>query len=174
MDDVLFLKKSLQEKECGSNTCPVHALPRTGAYTSGPGICIIINQKMFSKRNSDLEDRHGTDKARDDLKVTFTLLGVKAADLKVYNDLTDTQMREKIEAVAKMADVRPDIAWVSVVILSHGRQKLGEDEIMGVNGEGLKKSDILNAFSAIKCKNLQKKPKFFWFQACRNKENEAV
>ena len=53
MDDVLFLKKSLQEKECGSKTCPVHALPRTGAYTSGPGICIIINQKMFSKRNRD-------------------------------------------------------------------------------------------------------------------------
>ena len=51
-------------------------------------------------------------------------------------------MREKIEAVAKMADARPDIAWVSVVILSHGRQKLGEDEIMGVNGEGLKKSDV--------------------------------
>ena len=79
---------------------------------------------------------------RDDLKVTFTLLGVKAEDLKVYNDLTDTQMREKIEAIAKMADARPDCAWVSVVILSHGRQKLGEDEIMGVNGEGLKKSDV--------------------------------
>ena len=116
------------------------------------------------------------------------MLGVKAEDLKVYNDLTDTQMREKIEAVAKMADTRPDCAWVSVVILSHGRQKLGEDEIMGVNGEGLKKSDvsginekifrhfkmnitlnslifqILNAFSATKCKNLQKKPKLFWFQ----------
>jgi len=170
----LYLKKSLQEKECGSKTCPVHALDRTGTYTRGPGICIIINQKIFSKRNSDLEDRHGTDKDRDDLIVTFTLLGVKAEDLKVYNDLTDTQMREKIEAVAKMADTRPDCAWVSVVILSHGRQKLGEDEIMGVNGEGLKKSDILNAFSATKCKNLQKKPKLFWFQACRNKENEAV
>ena len=74
--------------------------------------------------------------------MTFTLLGVKPEDLKVYNDLTDTQMREKIEAVAKMADARPDCAWVSVVILSHGRQRLGEDEIMGVNGEGLKKTDV--------------------------------
>ena len=74
--------------------------------------------------------------------MTFTKLGVMAGDLKVYNDLTDTQMREKIEGVARMANERPDCAWVSVVILSHGRQKLGEDEIMGVNGEGLKKSDV--------------------------------
>ena len=28
MDNGLFLKKSLQEKECGSKTCPVHALAR--------------------------------------------------------------------------------------------------------------------------------------------------
>ena len=114
MDNGFFLKKSLQEKECGSKTCPVHALARFGfniyfyhkfkvdsrtesdavlksckhlckaaphsvsftfcqniysfkyfrteSYARGPGICIIINQKIFSKRNSDLEDRHGTDK----------------------------------------------------------------------------------------------------------------
>ena len=31
---------------------------------------------------------------------------------------------------------------VSVVILSHGRQRLGEDEVMGVNGEGLRLSDV--------------------------------
>jgi len=174
MDNGFFLKKSLQEKECGSKTCPVHALARTESYPRGPGICIIINQKIFSKRNSDLEDRHGTDKDRDDLRVTFTLLGVKPKDIWVFDDLTDTEMREKIEAVAKMADARADCAWVSVVILSHGRQRNGEDEIMGVNGQGLKKTDILNAFSAVKCKNLQKKPKLFWFQACRNKENEDV
>ena len=29
MDNGLFLKKSLQEKECGSKTCPVHALARS-------------------------------------------------------------------------------------------------------------------------------------------------
>lgn len=76
------------------------------------------------------------------MRVTFTLLGVKPKDLHVFDDLTDTQMREKIEAVAKIADGDPDCAWVSVVILSHGRQRLGEDEIMGVNGEGLKKTDV--------------------------------
>ena len=30
MDNGFFLKKSLQEKECGSKTCPVHALARFG------------------------------------------------------------------------------------------------------------------------------------------------
>lgn len=30
MDNGFFLKKSLQEKECGSKTCPVHALARSG------------------------------------------------------------------------------------------------------------------------------------------------
>ena len=29
MDNGLFLKKCLQEKECGSKTCPVHALARS-------------------------------------------------------------------------------------------------------------------------------------------------
>ena len=173
MDNGLGLKKSLLERECGSKTCPMHALAKTEMYQKGPGICIIINQKIFRERNRDLEDRHGTDRDRDDLRVTFTLLGVEREDLMVYNDLTDTQMREKIEAVARLADARPDCAWVSVVILSHGRQRLGEDEVMGVNGEGLKKSDIMNAFSAKECPNLQKKPKLFWFQACRNKDSEA-
>ena len=74
--------------------------------------------------------------------MTFTLLGVKPKDIWVFDDLTDTEMREKIEAVAKMADARADCAWVSVVILSHGRQRNGEDEIMGVNGQGLKKTDV--------------------------------
>ena len=79
---------------------------------------------------------------RDELKVTFTKLGVMPGDLKVYNDLTDTQMREKIEGVARMANERPDCAWVGVVILSHGRQVLGEDEVLGVNGIGLKQSTV--------------------------------
>ena len=79
---------------------------------------------------------------RDELKVTFTKLGVMAGDLKVYNDLTDTQMREKIEGVARMANERPDCAWVGVVILSHGRQVLGEDEVLGVNGRGLRQSTV--------------------------------
>ena len=30
-----------------------------------------------------------------------------------------------------------DIAWLAVVILSHGRRRKGEDEILGVNGEGV-------------------------------------
>lgn len=74
--------------------------------------------------------------------MTFTKLGVRDGDLKVYNDLTDTEMREKIEAVAKMANARPDCCWVGVVILSHGRQILGEDEVLGVNGRGLKQSTV--------------------------------
>ena len=80
---------------------------------------------------------------RDELKVTFTKLGVMPGDLKVYNDLTDTQMREKIEGVARMANERPDCAWVGVIILSHGRQVLGEDEVLGMNG-------IFNDFAAKK------------------------
>ena len=74
--------------------------------------------------------------------MTFTKLGVMAGDLKVYNDLTDTQMREKIEGVARMANERPDCAWVGVVILSHGRQVLWEDEVLGVNGRGLRQSTV--------------------------------
>ena len=66
--------------------------------------------------------------------MTFTLLGVEEEDMMVSDDLTDTQMREKIEAVARMADARPDCAWVSVVILSDDDDDDDDDNDAGERG----------------------------------------
>ena len=39
---------------------------------------------------------------RDEIQVTFTLLGVQPQDMKVHNDLSDTEMRDKLDE--KLAD----------------------------------------------------------------------
>lgn len=139
-------------------------VPKKEFYGNGKGLCMVINQRDFSQ--SGHRHRHGTDKDRDDVKDTFLYLGVELKDMKVYNDLSDTEMRVKLEEMARTANTSTEHAWLAVVILSHGRRRQGEDEVMGVNWEGVTVTEIVNMFT-IDCPNFQNKPKFFWIQACR-------
>ena len=104
---------------------------------------------------------------RDEIQVTFTLLGVQPQDMKVHNDLSDTEMRDKLEEMARRADSSQHHAWLAVIILSHGRRRRGEDEVMGVNGEGITRTQIVDMFT-VNCPNFQNKPKFFWIQVDKN------
>ena len=104
---------------------------------------------------------------RDEIQVTFTLLGVQPQDMKVHNDLSDTEMRDKLEEMARRADTSQHHAWLAVIILSHGRRRRGEDEVMGVNGEGITRTQIVDMFT-VNCPNFQNKPKFFWIQVDKN------
>merc|ERR1719500_335299 len=80
---------------CGNTTCTMHTIRHTTEdefYEQGPGLCIIINQKLFycDKSNPQamqLEDRLGTDMDRNELEATFLLFG---ADILIFNDLTHT------------------------------------------------------------------------------------
>ena len=104
---------------------------------------------------------------RDEILVTFTWLGVQPQDMKVHNDLSDTEMRDKLEEMARRADSSQHHAWLAVIILSHGRRRRGEDEVMGVNGEGITRTQIVDMFT-VNCPNFQNKPKFFWIQVNKN------
>ena len=73
------------------------------------------------------------------------------------------EMRDKLEEMARRADSSQHHAWLAVVILSHGRRRRGEDEVMGVNGEGITRTQIVDMFT-VNCPNFQNKPKFFWIQ----------
>ena len=101
-------------------------VPKKEFYGNGKGLCMVINQRDFSQ--SGHRHRHGTDKDRDDVKDTFLYLGVELKDMKVYNDLSDTEMRVKLEEMARTANTSTEHAWLAVVILSHGRRRQGEDD----------------------------------------------
>ena len=158
----------LQSSSCNSPACSVHlsgpeaSLPY---YDQGPGLCLIINQKLFTA--PDLTNRLGTDRDLEELKITFTLLGVAERDLLVFHDLTDSELMASLEAAASRAN-RPELAWLAVVVLSHGMRVGGRDLIMGSNGRGVVREEIENIFSNPSlCPNLAGKPKMFFYQACR-------
>ena len=123
----------------------------------------------------ELDDRLGTDRDRDELEVTFTLLGAKCL---IFNDLTHRELQETLEQAALQAN-NPKYFWVAVCVLSHGRRLDNVDEIFGVNGIGMdrKKVDktksikilimtffLLQIISIFADPNLHMKPKLFFFQ----------
>ena len=111
-------------------------------YEQGPGVAVIVNQKEFESR--EIQTREGTDIDRDELEATFSYLGVRPEDMFIYDNLSDTEMREKLETAARAADNNPECAWVAVIILSHGRIRNKEDEVLGVNGEGVVVDEVSN------------------------------
>jgi len=163
-------------EKCGKTICEIHSKNIEEVdefYEQGPGLCVIINQKIFyssDPHTASLDDRLGTDRDRDELEVTFTLFG---AECFIRNDLTHTQLQEELENAAVQAN-NPKYFWVAVCVLSHGRRLNGVDEILGVDGVGMDRKKIIGMFAdATKCPNLQKKPKLFFFQACRGIETTA-
>ena len=162
-----------KEGNCGSKGCMIHETHKE-SYKTGSGFAVIINQMDFCD-NPDLPNRTGTDKDRDELKATFALLGVEPRDIWIYDNLADTEMRNKLMEAARHANNHhKDYAWLAVVVLSHGRRRNNKDEVLGVNGEGVEVDEIRDMFTAEtrKCPHLQDKPKLFWIQACRDSANE--
>jgi len=169
------LVNTFEKEKCAEKICLVHnrqSESEDDFYEQGMGLCVIINQKIFYADRSDphatrLDDRLGTDRDRDELEATFTLFG---ADCIIHNDLDHIKLEEKLEEAAIQAN-NPKYFWVSVCVLSHGRRVNGVDEILGVNGIGMDRKKIINKFAdASNCPNLSKKPKLFFFQACRGNE----
>ena len=156
---------------CDSSDCEVHLTrPSLPYYQLGPGLCVIINQKLFSC--PDLQDRLGSDKDVESLKNTFTMLGVAEQDFLLLQNVTDTEMMSGLERAAEMSG-RAHLAWVAVVVLSHGKRVQGWDLVMGVNGKGVDRTDIQEKFSDSSCPNLTGKPKLFFYQACRDEGEES-
>ena len=80
---------------------------------------------------------------KEELILTFKMLGVDPADMFVYEDLADTEMKSKLESAAlTLNEKHKNFAWVAVIILSHGLMKNGEDAIVGVNGNSVLVDDV--------------------------------
>jgi len=174
------LQQIFLQGTCGNSGCQVHSKIKDTTeeeyYKQGPGLCVIINQKKFYKdrhhpHSQQLEHRLGTDMDRNELEATFLLFG---ADIIIKDDLTHQEMLEELELAAIKANTQ-NYSWVTVCVLSHGRRLHGVDEILGCNGVGIDRKMIINMFAdASKCPKLHRKPKLFFFQACRGNENPGT
>jgi len=139
-------------------------------YPRGRGLCVIVNQKTFPE---GLADRLGTDRDRDELELTFTLF---QADVLKWDNLSAKDMLENL----KLAKIRANNStynyqWLAVCVLSHGRRIANVDQIIGCDGQGVDRKQIINMFAdASQCPNLHMKPKIFIFQACRGTESTVV
>ncbi|KAJ8676109.1 hypothetical protein QAD02_011895 [Eretmocerus hayati] len=146
-------------------TYPMRSNPR--------GLVLIIANNLY-KIQKDRRPSAKHDEAN--LKKLFVDMGFRVI---TYFDLTGEEIEEKVQEFSQMAELRRvDSAFV--IVSSHGSGKLGhqETEILGVdyNTIGYKKvvcTNIINFFTAEKCRNLSGKPKIFIFQTCRG-ENEQV
>ncbi|VDI05141.1 Hypothetical predicted protein [Mytilus galloprovincialis] len=135
------------------------------------GIALLIHNKNFESKYGT---RNGDELDRRHLKKIFKELGFKIlsfedqkADemLKIATDIAKESVHEKSDCLV-------------CVVSSHGNEEQTksdthqstlerEQEIMGVDGKGIKTSDLVDIFNDDNCKGLSGKPKFFFIQACR-------
>ena len=65
------------------------------------GKCIILNQYLYSKAKTQWEPREGTKKDEEELVRTFKKYGCAEEDFVILQDLTGSQIKEKMAELAK-------------------------------------------------------------------------
>ena len=158
-------------KPVGNETCEVPAAEditdanglRCYRMKSTPqGIAVIINNKIFTS-TFVLGNRNGTDKDAVALERLFTYLGFYTNR---YNDLTGSEMKRTLEAVATIDYRQYDCLLVA--ILTHGVQ----GKLYGTDGEKIPVEDLTTLFNGDQCPSLIGKPKIFFLQACRGENRD--
>ncbi|XP_063447430.1 uncharacterized protein LOC134726961 isoform X2 [Mytilus trossulus] len=135
------------------------------------GIALLIHNKYFESKDGT---RNGDELDRRHLKKIFKELGFKILS---FEDQKADEMLKIATDIAKEGVHEKSDCFVCVVS-SHGNEEQTksdthqaslerEQEILGVDGKGIKTSDLIDIFSDNNCKGLCGKPKFFFIQACR-------
>ena len=127
------------------------------------GKCLIINNKNF--KVASLSARHGTDNDAKNLEKTFTWLHF---EVEMATDCSTYEMEDKIQKYSEEIKHKNYDCFVCC-ILSHG-SSMG---IYGTDGgEPLGMDYIRQSFRGNSCSSLHGKPKIFFIQACRGKEQD--
>ncbi|XP_076088763.1 caspase-8-like isoform X2 [Mytilus galloprovincialis] len=128
------------------------------------GMCVIINNKTFSKE-SKLLPRRGTEFDEERLSQTFTKLKFKTC---IYRDLSAEEIVEKITELAEVDHSK--YGACVVCILSHG----SETAVFGSYGHSVRINHLTSLLSPRKCKSLSGKPKLLFIQACRGIRDQTI
>ena len=136
------------------------------------GMCLIINQTF---QNYLLLHRAGTEKDEQNLKRAWEYLGCKN-NVEIKRDLNKIQMIKALKCFRdNLEKINPD--YCVVCILSHGNlnKKKQRDEVMDANLEMVSMNKIKNMFvDGKQCAAMIGKPKLFFIQACRGKQNQNM
>ncbi|KAK3104537.1 hypothetical protein FSP39_004519 [Pinctada imbricata] len=124
------------------------------------GLALIINNKKFK----DMQERLGTEKDGDRLKVMFHTMG---CGVKMINDATLTEMKRHLREFATHEDL-DKVDCLFVVLLSHGKENGG---VCGTDGHDISGQEIMEIFSAQNCPAMINKPKMFIINACRGERD---
>jgi hypothetical protein len=121
------------------------------------GIALVINIKTYEPNPFKLKERVWS---VEDVKNLKTTLDYLEFDLRFYENLTANKIREKIQKIAGEDHTNSDCFLC--VVMSHGNK----DKIVASDSEEISFKEIMQPIKE-SCKSLEKKPKLFFFQACR-------
>uniref|UniRef100_G3PHA3 Caspase-8 n=1 Tax=Gasterosteus aculeatus TaxID=69293 RepID=G3PHA3_GASAC len=149
--------RTLQLDDRGTLHAPVqdtsvgHSDERYELNSQPSGLCVIINNKNFSK------PRRGSDKDAESLGEVFTWLGFRALMCK---DQTKDQMERALKCFASQSEHGDALICC---ILSHGRKGV----VLGIDDQPLSIKQIIGTFLPPANTTLTGKPKVFLIQACQ-------
>jgi hypothetical protein len=126
------------------------------------GIALIINIKKYDDPNPfKLEEREWSIKDVENVKKTLEYLEF---DVKQVENVSKSKINKHLKHIATEID-HNDFDCFLCVVMSHGN----EDKIVTSDNKLMSFEEIMTPIKS--CETLRKKPKIFFFQACRG-ENE--
>lgn len=125
------------------------------------GICLIFNNKKFNENHTHLQERMGTEKDVESLKLLWEKLHFNVI---IKTDLTAHEMYDTARDYSRLNHSNYDC--FVCCILSHGIQ----GGIYGSDGEVIEIGLITQQFKGTACRSLGNKPKLFFVQACRGSD----
>lgn len=132
-------------------------------YTHPPGLCVIINNMVFTRAENLLLRQ----KDEDDLHELFTRLGF---DVRVHQNLTAEQMTTQVKDYSRMEHN----GVFFLVILSHGILSDNREAVIGTDDLPVPISWLERFFHTTNCPSLHEVPKIFLIDACRGEVHETV
>ncbi|XP_069589697.1 caspase-8-like [Ranitomeya imitator] len=154
--------------------CSTHKREKTKLYNMENkmhGICLIISNLNFSKARRNpgqqyFNDRKGTEKDEESLRIIFSKLGFK---VHIKKNLEGDDILQTIDLFKEPSNHENSDCFICCV-LSHGDRGI----IYGTDGKSVPIRDLTFCFCSSQCSTLTGKPKLFFIQACQGKEHQQL
>ncbi|XP_073502588.1 caspase-8-like isoform X2 [Phyllobates terribilis] len=135
------------------------------------GICLIISNLNFSKARRNpgqqhFNDRNGTEKDEESLRIIFSKLGFK---VHIKKNLEAEEILQTINLFKEPSNHEESDCFICCV-LSHGDRGI----IYGTDGQSVSIRNLTFCFCSSQCSALIGKPKLFFIQACQGKEHQQL